>query len=167
MAVCTTMDFNIFQLRAFTATVKTGSFSAAARKLGKAQSAVSTAVMNLEIDLGLPLFDRSGRYPVLTPQGESILREANKILETITDLQAKAKTFGQQHESRLTLALDESLPWNLLTDFLEEFSNIYPHIDLKLIEASFEDCESLVDTGQADIGCFIPVPPICRPNIRM
>ena len=48
------------QLQAFVSAADHGSFSAAARQLGKAQSAVSTAVINLEIDTGVDLFDRSG-----------------------------------------------------------------------------------------------------------
>lgn len=50
-----------------------GSFSAAARKLGKSQSTVSTAIANLEIDLGLNLFDRSSRKPMLTEHGRVVL----------------------------------------------------------------------------------------------
>ena len=53
-------------LEAFVQAVSLGSFSAAARKLGKSQSTVSEAIARLEIDLGLELFDRSGRQPQLT-----------------------------------------------------------------------------------------------------
>ncbi len=60
------MSLSLEQLQAFVTTVETGSFSAAARHLGKAQSAISTAVSNLEIDLDNSLFVRSGRYPVLS-----------------------------------------------------------------------------------------------------
>ena len=51
------------QLRAFIAAVDEGSFSAGARKLHRAQSAVSELVSNLEAQLGVALFDRSERYP--------------------------------------------------------------------------------------------------------
>lgn len=57
------------QLEAFVASVETGSFSAAARQLGKVQSGISQQIMNLELDTGLQLFDRSGRYPQLTALG--------------------------------------------------------------------------------------------------
>jgi len=56
------------QLRTFIAAVDEGSFSAAARKLLRAQSVVSETVSNLEEQIGVPLFDRSGRYPKLTRQ---------------------------------------------------------------------------------------------------
>ena len=57
------------QLRAFIAAVDEGSFSAGARRLHRAQSAVSELVSNLEAQIGVVLFDRSERYPKLTPAG--------------------------------------------------------------------------------------------------
>lgn len=66
------MNWTVDQLEAFVTTVKLGSFSAAARHLGKAQSRVSTAIANLETDLDVTLFDRSARLPILTPAGEEI-----------------------------------------------------------------------------------------------
>ena len=55
------------QLTTFVTAAEAGSFSAAGRKLGRAQSVVSQNLANLEAQLGLQLFDRSGRYPALTP----------------------------------------------------------------------------------------------------
>ena len=60
-------------LTAFAEAATLGSFSAAARKLGKSQSTVSTAIANLEIDLGITLFDRSTRKPALTEHGRVML----------------------------------------------------------------------------------------------
>src|ERR1700733_8113438 len=57
------------QLRTFIAAVDEGSFSAASRKLLRSQSVISEAVGNLEDQIGVALFDRSGRYPKLTPAG--------------------------------------------------------------------------------------------------
>src|SRR5271165_1766880 len=57
------------QLRAFIAAVDEGSFSAGARRLRRAQSAVSELVSNLEAQIGVVLFDRSQRYPKLTAAG--------------------------------------------------------------------------------------------------
>src|SRR6267142_2478242 len=57
------------QLRTFIAAAEEGSFSAAGRKLGRAQSVVSKTLANLEAQLGVKLFDRSARYPRLTDEG--------------------------------------------------------------------------------------------------
>lgn len=74
------MSLSLEQLQAFVATVETGSFSAAARYLGKAQSAISTAVSNLEIDLDNSLFVRrtlsspDASWRALTGRGASDTR---------------------------------------------------------------------------------------------
>jgi len=67
------------QLRAFIAAVDEGSFSAGARKLHRAQSAVSELVSNLEAQLGVALFDRSERYPKLTSAGVQLLADARGV----------------------------------------------------------------------------------------
>ena len=73
------MNPSLEQLKILLAAAESGSFSAAARKLGKAQSVVSSAIANLEIDLGLALFDRSGRYPQLTEAGARMVQELSLI----------------------------------------------------------------------------------------
>jgi DNA-binding transcriptional LysR family regulator len=67
------------QLRSFIASVNQGSFSAAARKLRRAQSVVSDLVSSLEGQMGVRLFDRSARYPKLTPAGIALLADARGI----------------------------------------------------------------------------------------
>jgi DNA-binding transcriptional LysR family regulator len=57
------------QLRTFIAAADEGSFSAAGRRLKRAQSVVSQTLGNLERQLCVKLFDRRGRCPVLTDQG--------------------------------------------------------------------------------------------------
>src|SRR6201981_5958 len=64
------------QLRTFIAAADEGSFSAAGRKLRRAQSVVSQTLANLEGQFGVKLFDRTRRRPVLTPQGQVLLAHA-------------------------------------------------------------------------------------------
>ncbi|CDG82943.1 bacterial regulatory helix-turn-helix, lysR family protein [Janthinobacterium agaricidamnosum NBRC 102515 = DSM 9628] len=64
------------QLRTFIAAADEGSFSAAGRKLGRAQSVVSQTLANLEQQIGLALFCRKGRYPALTEAGKALLSDA-------------------------------------------------------------------------------------------
>ena len=73
------MNINQDQLIIFKTVIETGSFSAAARKLGKVPSAVSMSIANLEIDLNLSLFQRIGREPVPTPQALT-LYEKNRAV---------------------------------------------------------------------------------------
>src|ERR1700749_1139948 len=82
------------QLRTFIAAVDEGSFSAAARKLLRAQSVVSETVSNLEDQIGVPLFDRSGRYPKLTPAGVVLLADARSIITRVDLLKGRAQSMA-------------------------------------------------------------------------
>lgn len=146
------MNSSLEQLKALLAAAETGSFSAAARKLGKAQSVVSTAISNLEIDLGLELFDRSARYPVLTEAGTRIHQEATILLAQSERLQAIAGELAAGVESRLTLAIDDDshLPW--LGSLLEEFATRYPGVELELLFPLMEDVTELLKSGRAQLG---------------
>src|SRR3979411_3546007 len=79
------------QLRGFIASVDEGSFSAAARRLRRAQSAVSELVSTLEDQIGVMLFDRSGRYPKLTSEGAVLLADARGIVAGGDFMKARGK----------------------------------------------------------------------------
>ena len=74
------MSYSPEALEAFAQIAELGSFSAAARRLGKSQSTISEAIARLEIDLGLELFDRSSRQPVLTEAGKVMLGRVDDVL---------------------------------------------------------------------------------------
>lgn len=68
------------QMRVLVAVADAGSFSAAARKLGRVQSAISQAIQTLETTLGLSLFDRSGKTPQLTDAGKALVGDARALI---------------------------------------------------------------------------------------
>jgi DNA-binding transcriptional LysR family regulator len=146
------MNLTLDQLQAFVLSVKHGSFSAAARKLGKAQSRVSTAIANLEADLGLTLFDRSARLPVLTQQGEAMFVEAQAVLAQCQRLQARALTSVDGEELSLTLAIDEAVPIAIFEPFFMTISERFPLLKLTIINGSQDDIAQWVDNKSADLG---------------
>jgi DNA-binding transcriptional LysR family regulator len=73
------------------AAVDAGSFSAASRKLLRAQSVVSEMISNLEDQIGVQLFDRSGRYPKLTPERSVLLGDARGIIANVDLLKARRR----------------------------------------------------------------------------
>ena len=93
------------QLRTFVAAVDEGSFSAAARRLNRVQSAVSGWVSSLEAQIGVVLFDRSGRYPKLTPEGVLLLADARNIVSGVDTLKARAKLLSAGQEAELSVAV--------------------------------------------------------------
>src|SRR6266496_285527 len=82
------------QLRAFVTVVEEGSFSAAARKLRRVQSAISTAMANLENQLGVPIWDRTTKVAKLTDQGKSVLAAARRVLLEVDELRRQLWSCG-------------------------------------------------------------------------
>ncbi|WP_108649582.1 LysR family transcriptional regulator [Dongshaea marina] len=146
------MNFSLDQLLAFVTAAQAGSFSAAARELGKAQSVVSTAISNLEIDLGLTLFSREQRSPTLTEQGERLLPEARLILERCDYLSDLGLAMGKGLEAKLTLVVDDIVSTGWLSDLLKEFASLYPEIEFELLFAKMDDVVDMVHSGRAHLG---------------
>ena len=146
------MKLSLESLQWLVVVAERGSFSAAARVLGKAQSAVSTAMANLEIDLGLTLFDRSGRLPRLTLAGERMVAEARALLAQQGQLQAVAAELAAGVEARLTQAIDDGslLPW--LAPVLEQLAGRYPSLELELLFPMMEDLDEMLLSGRAQLG---------------
>ena len=83
------------RLRTFIAVADEKSFSAAGRRLRRAQSVVSQTMANLEGQLGVKLFDRSAaRLPVLTDQGRALLSNARAVAGDVDVLKARAKNLA-------------------------------------------------------------------------
>lgn len=91
------MAVSIEQLQAFMAAVETGSFSGAARQLGKAQSSVSGLIHKLEDKTGLTLFDRSRRDPVLTEEGRALQKEIKSVLHAHRKLQIRVASLHTEN----------------------------------------------------------------------
>jgi len=121
------------QLRIFLAVVEEGSFNAASRRMGRAISAISYGVANLEAQLGVILFDRQGsRRPVLTEAGMALVSHARTVADDVSTLLAKVKSLKQGLESELSLAVDVMVPGKELAQLLRDFQWTYPTVPLRL-----------------------------------
>ncbi|QTT87433.1 LysR family transcriptional regulator [Pseudomonas chlororaphis] len=138
-------------LLAFVQAATQGSFSAAARKLGKSQSTISAAVASLEIDLDLQLFDRSSRKPTLTPQGHVMLQRAEDILAATSRLEMAASQLAQGVEAKLTVALSDTYQSDRFETSLSAFEQRYPDLELECLIAECDDLIELVQRGRAQI----------------
>src|ERR1700686_4567345 len=120
------------QFRTFIAAVDEGSFSAAGRKLRRAQSVVSQTLANLEAQLGVKLFDRSGRYPRLTDEGRSLLVGARSVADNVDEFKARARAMREGLEPELSVAIDVMYPMEALTRAAVHSGKTYPHTALRL-----------------------------------
>ena len=138
-------------LLAFVEAATQGSFSAAARKLGRSQSTISAAVVSLEIDLNLTLFDRSSRKPGLTPAGRVVLQRAEEILAATSRLEMTASQLSQGVEAKLTVALSDTYQSDRFEASLSAFEQRYPDLELECLIAECDDLVALVQSGRAQI----------------
>ena len=120
------------QLRTFITAVDEGSFSAAARKLNRVQSAVSGWVSSLEGQIGVTLFDRTGRFPKLTPEGVLLLADARNIVSGVDTLKARAKLMSSGLEAELSVVVDVFFPTAAITKVAQAFAKQFPLTPLRL-----------------------------------
>ncbi|MDC8759529.1 LysR family transcriptional regulator [Janthinobacterium fluminis] len=146
------------QLRTFIAAADEGSFSAAGRKLRRAQSVVSQTLANLELQIGLALFDRSGRYPQLTDAGRALLGAARVAAGSMDDFKAKARTLAEGLEPELAVVVDVMYPIAALTDVVRAFHAAFPGTPLRLhVEALGAVLQPVLD-GRCRIGVLGSLP---------
>jgi len=149
------------QLRAFIAAVDEGSFSAGARKLRRAQSAVSELVSNLEAQIGVVLFDRSERYPKLTPAGVLLVADARSVVTDVDLLKARAKGISGGLESELSVVVDVLFPIEAIAESAKEFRERFPRTPLRLYVEALGGAYKPVLDGRCSLGIVgsLPVAP--------
>ena len=148
----------IEQLRAFVSAVECGSFSAAARKLGKAQSAVSATISNLEIDLDLTLFDRDGYRPVLTEAGDTVLKYARSVLSSVDMLRGQAEALSGSIEARFSLYVEDGLLVERVRSLLSGMADRFPSVELRVEQFSRSSVLKAVEAGDADAAFVCEAP---------
>ena len=139
-------------LTAFAEAATLGSFSAAARKLGKSQSTVSTAIAHLEIDLGLLLFDRTSRKPTLTDHGRVMLGKVREILAASDRLDRSASELAGGLEAKLSVVWSDTYQSDRFEPILLAFEEQFPDLEFECLIAEHGDLVSLVQSGRAHIG---------------
>ena len=141
------------QLQVFLEVAESGSFSAAARRLNRAQSVVSYTIANLEAQLEVSLFERGAtRQPQLTDAGRALISDARRIVADLQTLRARAHSIRQGLEAEITLVLSTMVPSDAVVSVLRTFRTTFPMVTLNL---SIGELGSIMDTvanGQADIG---------------
>lgn len=147
----------IEQLRAFVVVSDSGSFSAAGRELGRAQSNISRSVGVLEQQWNVVLFDRSGRAPELTPAGAALIGQARAVVERFDALSERARRWGKSDEHDVSLVVDGMFPVHALVALSEGFQRAFPEVTLKLRTENLGAVVQAVHDRSAMIGVSSPV----------
>lgn len=162
------MAFDLDNLRTLLCVVDEGSFSAAARKLRRVPSAVSMAIANLEAELGLPLFDRTGREPRPTAAALALLPQARQLATQLQKLNLHARSLTAGLETSLALAVVPELlataPW---TRALAVLSAEFPLLRIEVLAASQADALAMVAGGRVQLAIVYERYGICaQENFR-
>jgi DNA-binding transcriptional LysR family regulator len=144
------------QLRGLVAVVEEGSFSAAARKLQRVQSAISTSMANLETQLAVPLWDRSTKIATLTPQGQALLGAARRVLAEVDGLKRLASGMLSGLEASVSLCFDALFPLEALIELCRSFAKAFPTVDLRINTQVMSAVSARVLDGSATLGVVSP-----------
>ncbi|RUY37564.1 LysR family transcriptional regulator, partial [Mesorhizobium sp. M7A.F.Ca.CA.002.07.1.1] len=121
------------QLQIFVTVAEAGSFSAAGRKLNRAQSVISYGIANLEAQLGLKLFEREGtREPQLTEIGRAMLEDARRMIGVLQRIRSRVDRQRDLGLEPLVVAVDATLPSPVLVRVLKAFEAQFPTVMLRL-----------------------------------
>lgn len=149
------MNLNQELLTVFKTAIETGSFSATARKLGKAPSAVSMAITQLEDELALNLFDRSKREPQPTAEALSLYQKTLHALAVLQDWQSHALQLSNQEEASLSIAFATELENFKLTDIYQKLSQDYPLLRLEILTLPQQTALEYLLSGRLDFAVLL------------
>jgi DNA-binding transcriptional LysR family regulator len=144
----------IRQLRTFQSVAELMSFHRAAEKLHYAQSSISAQIQSLEIELGVPLFDRLGRRILLTEAGEQLLQYAGKILDLAEETRATV-TGAKEPQGSLTIRIPETFGVCRLPPVLKQFRSRYPKIRLSFTTCAHEELAKDLRKGVTDLAFLL------------
>lgn len=143
------------RLFAFATVAREGGFSRAARVLGKTQSAVSQAVIQLERDIGLPLFVRDGRASRLTDAGRELLDHAERAFAEMEAARQRIAALGELRTGRLSIGTSDTLACHLLPPVFRAFRERFPGIELKLENRPSPETARAVLERRVDLGVVV------------
>jgi len=127
--------------------------TAAAEKLFTSQPGVSSQIKRLEEELGVTIFERSGKHiNGLTPEGALLAVRFESILDEVANVKRIADDFSHPDSGILSIATTHTQARYVLPPVITEFRKRYPNVQLQINQGTPEQIAGLTDSGQADIG---------------
>jgi DNA-binding transcriptional LysR family regulator len=144
-------DVTLKQLEYFVTTADAGSVTAAAARLFISQSAVSTALSDLEELLGTQVFVRRPRGIALTLAGRDLLADARQILMSVESMRDSARSSADSLTGQLRVGCYSTLAPVLLPMAIDEFLRRHPQVDLSFVEGSHVELIERLLRGELDL----------------
>lgn len=152
-----TKIMDLRHIRYFQAVAEERSYSRAAKRLRVAQPALSRAVKEIEVTLGVPVLDRSRHHVRLTPAGATLLHEAGVLLERWEEAMRRVRRTASGEEGELRLGYIGPPTTPFLGRLLHEYRRRYPLVSLHLEERTPERVWEMVSKGRLSAGLTRPV----------
>lgn len=149
------MALTLKQLRYFIAAAQTGQISHAAMELNISQSAITTAIQALEVQLGVRLLDRSAQGVVPTIEGARFLNHARNILAAVDDAERLPLGEGRQVTGRLRLGTTYTVAGYFMSRHYARFRRAYPDIQLEMVELPRLAVEEGLADGNLDLAVML------------
>lgn len=151
-------SLSLDQFAVFAMVVAEGSFAAAARRMNRAQSAITYAIQKLEEQSGVALFDRSAYRAELTEAGRALLPRARRVLDDVDDFRLQAAGVREGVEAELSLVVDSFVP-DFLPPSLKDFKDAFPLVQLRLSVEFFQGTAAALQEGWADLALMAATTP--------
>lgn len=150
------IKLSLESLEVLDAIARKGSFAAAAESLFRVPSAVTYTVRNLEENLGVALFDRTGHRAELTEAGVELLREGRRLLNAANELESRVKRISNGVETELNLAISDLFNITAIFPVLKRFYAQKFGTRLRIMPEVYGGSWDALITGRADISIGAP-----------
>jgi len=150
------MEFR--QVVYFVEVAKREHVSEAAEELHVAQSAISRQIANLELELGVALFEREGRNVKLTPIGRLFLPHAEAVLKTVNHAKQQIEEFLDPERGTVKIGFPSSLASHTMATVISSFKEEHPNVKFHLRQGSYAFLIEAVKKREIDIAFIGPVP---------
>ncbi len=148
------MPISLKQIRYFVSTAESGQVSQAAVALSISQSAITTAIKELEADVGARLFMRSQQGMELTAAGKELLFHAYEVLSKIDEMTGISVP-GSDLQDTLSVAASYTVIGYYLPHHLERLRRNFPRLDIQLFELNREAIEEGLLANRYDIAVML------------
>lgn len=139
-------------LRYFIAVAETGSFLQAAQRLHISQPPLSTQVKDLELELGVRLFERTNRGATLTPAGGAFYAEARAILSRLEHACIAAQRFDRADQGSIDVGFVSTADYSVLPPALKRFRASHPGVEVQLHELTTDAQMRELSSDRLDVG---------------
>lgn len=145
-------NMDIKKCSLFADVAETENFTKSGERLGYTQSGVSHILKSLEMEVGFPLFIRTKQGVKLTPNAEQILPTVRSLLVMHENLEQIINEINGLETGQLTIATFSSISIHWLPKIIHNFKEIYPQINIKLMEGGTDDIVKWIEEDLADFG---------------